>query len=216
MVRTLPYVSNLRLDGGRIIAYATVISVHVLAAMLLLIPLTVPPLNIKPDDIVIIDRIPMPPPVTQETVPVKQPPVKQEHKAVPVKQTVSTPTDTPPAVDVGTVPAEAVATETSTTDSIAESIGPVTVNQLAYLTATPPPYPRAELIAGVQGTVLLRILVDVDGKPLDVTVERSSGNRNLDRSAQQHVLKTWRFQPAMQNGHAVQAYGLVPVVFSMQ
>ena len=63
---------------------------------------------------------------------------------------------------------------------------------------------------------LSAVLVDIDGKPLDVIIETSSGNRNLDRSALQHVLKTWRFKPAMQNGQAVQAYGLVPIAFNMQ
>ena len=64
--------------------------------------------------------------------------------------------------------------------------------------------------------MLLRVLVDVDGTPVSVTVESSSGNRNLDKAALQHVLKTWRFKPAMQDGQAVQAYGLVPIAFSLQ
>ena len=84
------------------------------------------------------------------------------------------------------------------------------------LRATSPRYPINELKNGVEGTVVLRVLVDIDGKPLDVTIETSSGNRNLDRSALQHVLKTWRFKPAMQNGQAVQAYGLVPIAFNLQ
>ncbi|HYM86755.1 MAG TPA: energy transducer TonB, partial [Pseudoxanthomonas sp.] len=93
---------------------------------------------------------------------------------------------------------------------------PVSVGNLAYVRATPPPYPRVEARAGVQGTVLLKVLVDVDGKPLEVVVLESSGNRSLDRSAREHVLRTWLFQPAMRDGKAVQAYGKVPVVFSMQ
>ena len=72
-----------------------------------------------------------------------------------------------------------------------------------------------EVDAGT-GDVLLRVLVDVDGTPVSVTVESSSGNRNLDKAALQHVLKTWRFKPAMQDGQAVQAYGLVPIAFSLQ
>ena len=40
--------------------------------------------------------------------------------------------------------------------------------------------------------------------------------RNLDKAALQHVLKTWRFKPAMQDGQAVQAYGLVPIAVSLQ
>ncbi|MET0656400.1 MAG: energy transducer TonB, partial [Pseudoxanthomonas sp.] len=94
--------------------------------------------------------------------------------------------------------------------------GPVTVGSLAYVTATAPPYPRVEARAGIGGTVLLKILVDTDGRPLEVVVLESSGNRNLDRSAREHVLKHWLFQPAIRDGQPVQAYGKVPVVFSMQ
>jgi periplasmic protein TonB len=68
---------------------------------------------------------------------------------------------------------------------------------------------------GVQGTVLLQVLVDVDGRPLQVDVQRSSGDRRLDVAARRQVLDHWRFRPAMKNGHAVQAIGLVPVAFSL-
>ena len=48
------------------------------------------------------------------------------------------------------------------------------------------------------------------------TTETSSGNRDLDRAARMQVLKAWKFQPAMQDGRAVQAYGRVPVDFSLR
>ena len=64
--------------------------------------------------------------------------------------------------------------------------------------------------------MLLKVLVDVDGMPLEVTLERSSGHRSLDRAAREQVLKHWRFQPAVRDGQRVQAYGLVPIDFSMR
>ena len=39
--------------------------------------------------------------------------------------------------------------------------------------------------------------------------------RGLDRAAREHVLKKWRFQPAMQDGVPVQAWGRVPIVFTL-
>ncbi|MCW0416120.1 hypothetical protein NB689_001874 [Xanthomonas sacchari] len=63
--------------------------------------------------------------------------------------------------------------------------------------------------------MLLRVLVGTDGQPLQVTVEKSSGHRVLDQAARDQVLKRWAFKPALQNGTPVQAYGLVPVDFSM-
>ena len=89
-------------------------------------------------------------------------------------------------------------------------------SQLETIAATAPRYPREEARAGVQGRVILRILVGIDGRPLAVTIDKSSGNRVLDRTAREHVLKTWIFKPAMRNGQPVQAYGLVPMDFTMQ
>ena len=48
-----------------------------------------------------------------------------------------------------------------------------------------------------------------------MTVSQSSGNRDLDEAARQQILKRWSFRPAMKNGQAVQALGLVPVAFSL-
>ena len=64
--------------------------------------------------------------------------------------------------------------------------------------------------------MLLRVLVDIDGRPLQVVVDRSSGHRSLDREAVRHVQQRWRFEPAMHGGRPVQAWGLVPIDFSLQ
>ncbi|MDE2407031.1 MAG: energy transducer TonB, partial [Xanthomonadaceae bacterium] len=88
--------------------------------------------------------------------------------------------------------------------------------QLAYRQAPAPSYPRAALLHNLSGTVLLQVLVDENGHPLDVTVARSSGHRELDEAARLQVLKRWSFQPATRNGRAVQALGLVPIEFNLQ
>ncbi|QYF40863.1 hypothetical protein HZS92_02971 [Xanthomonas citri pv. citri] len=93
--------------------------------------------------------------------------------------------------------------------------GPIEAGRLQYLSSPAPSYPAAALRAGQQGTVLLRVLVGTDGRPAEVSVQTSSGHRMLDLAARSQVLRNWRFQPAMQNGQAVQAYGLVPVSFSL-
>lgn len=86
---------------------------------------------------------------------------------------------------------------------------------IAYETATPPAYPVRALRAGVQGTVLLKVLVDANGKPVQVVVEHSSGSRLLDDAARSHVLAAWRFHPAIRDGHAIEAWALVPVRFDL-
>jgi protein TonB len=59
------------------------------------------------------------------------------------------------------------------------------------------------------------VLVDVDGRPLEVTIQRSSGNRDLDAAARRQVLRKWTFRPAMKDGRAVQAIGIVPIDFNL-
>lgn len=219
MVRTLPLQSETRPELPRILGIATVIAVHAFAFMLLLIPMATSPLREVVSDGMemiwiepktgIVEEVTITKELKQETDPRTTPTVSD-----PVEPVV----DPPVIVEGGTV-----ATSNSTiadpgpiVDPGPVDTGPVSVGNLAYVTATAPPYPRAEIRAGIGGTVLLKVLVDIDGRPLDVVVLESSGNRNLDRSAREHVLKHWLFQPAMRNGKAVQAYGKVPVVFSMQ
>jgi len=63
--------------------------------------------------------------------------------------------------------------------------------------------------------VLLKVLVDLSGKPVQVMIERSSGSRALDDAARKHVLAAWRFHPAMRDGHAIEAWAVVPVRFNL-
>lgn len=221
MVRALPHGSDTRIDFGRIAALAAAIAVHAIALLMLLMPMAAPPikpvaLDAPKDPIFQIYEkkvLPDPIPVIEERkiVPEKKPDVIQKRIDV-----VTPVVDTPVIVEGGSEPViEQSMVDTGAITSPALG-GPLPSATLEYVRATSPRYPINELRNGVQGTVLLRVLVDVDGTPVSVTVESSSGNRNLDKAALQHVLKTWRFKPAMQDGQAVQAYGLVPIAFSLQ
>jgi periplasmic protein TonB len=96
----------------------------------------------------------------------------------------------------------------------AVSANPVEAS-LAYRLA-PLRFPTEAMRQHMQGTVLLRVLVDPSGKPLKVEVENSSGYPLLDHSAREQVLAAWRFQPAMVDGRAVRAWARVPVTFALQ
>jgi protein TonB len=85
---------------------------------------------------------------------------------------------------------------------------------LAYRTA-PLAYPRDGITRHLEGTVLLRVLVDETGKPIEVDIEKSSGQLLLDRSAHDQVLKKWLFQPAVVQGQHVKAWARVPVTFNL-
>lgn len=163
---------------------------------------------------------PVPPPPPPELVPVRPatpatpaPAPRLQRVVPPVAAAVD-----PPPVDGGTLPAQPPAQAGPAITGAAvdgPGAGVATGLQLAYAEATAPPYPRDALRAGHQGTVLLRVLVGTDGLPRQVEVERSSGYRRLDDAARRHVLRHWRFQPAMRDGRAVEAAGLVPVAFSL-
>lgn len=67
---------------------------------------------------------------------------------------------------------------------------------------TDPPYPEQARQQGVEGTVVLKLTVGVDGAPADVRVSKSSGHAALDEAAVAHVRRT-RFAPALKDGKAV-------------
>jgi protein TonB len=86
---------------------------------------------------------------------------------------------------------------------------------LAYRSA-PLRFPTRALQQRMHGTVLLRVLVDETGKPVQVSVEHGSGYLLLDRSAVEQVLAGWQFQPAVVDGQPVRAWARVPVSFDLR
>ena len=66
----------------------------------------------------------------------------------------------------------------------------------------------------VQGTVILIIDVDANGNVTNVSVEKSSRNRDLDRAAMDAARK-WRFNPGQSNGQRSAGRVRVPVDFMM-
>lgn len=81
-----------------------------------------------------------------------------------------------------------------------------------YLRNPPPVYPRNALRRKQQGTVMVEVRVSVQGAPLQVHIQRSSGHTALDDAAVKAVRK-WRFVPARRGSDAVEANVVVPVEF---
>lgn len=79
-----------------------------------------------------------------------------------------------------------------------------------------PSYPFAERNAGIEGTVVIRFLIDQNGNVEDVTLINSSGNANLDSAAISAGYK-WRFSPAKNNGGSpVRCYASIPITFKIR
>lgn len=214
----------LSLDIGRIAGMAAAMTLNIAALMLLLVPVSAPMPSSTPDDS---DHVikwvdyqkpkpkPEPIPVIEKIRPATNDPKPKVVQAQPTPQPVATQTDI--VVPEGTeyVEPQPVGPQVDTT-VIATPTEPQAASSLEYALAPPPAYPRDALMDGLQGTVYLKVLVDVDGKPLSVEIQRSSGHRKLDDAAKRQVLKKWKFRPAIQNGQAIQVYGIVPVHFSLE
>lgn len=220
MVRTLPSKAPRRLDFQRILATSFAIALHCLALLVLLLPLTRPSLpdpRPQPAERWRVHQVPPTPPLPPQQV---QPPKAVPAPARPATPVRIAPVPQPAIVDHGSVPAEAVETVVDAgpalTDIAPAYSGPLQGADLRHAVAPPPSYPRDAVRSGDEGTVLLRVLVDVDGRPLEVSIEQTSGHRSLDRQALRHVQQHWRFEPAMREGRPVQAWGLVPISFSLQ
>ena len=77
-----------------------------------------------------------------------------------------------------------------------------------------PQYPIASIRTHEEGTVMLQVLVGVDGKVSDVRIGTSSGFRRLDEAAMKEV-RSWRFAPATSGGQSIAAWVNVPVKFEL-
>ncbi|MCG6118276.1 MAG: TonB family protein [Aquimonas sp.] len=82
----------------------------------------------------------------------------------------------------------------------------------SYARLSPPEYPASAKAAGLEGTTLLRVGIDTDGKVLTVDIESSAGSALLDQSAAKAV-EAWTFNPARNGEQAMRSQVLVPVQF---
>jgi len=77
-----------------------------------------------------------------------------------------------------------------------------------------PFYPPLARQAGVEGRVVVKALVDIDGSVMEVTVLDSSGNQMLDEAALAAARK-WKFSPARQRDKFVRVYVSIPINFRL-
>ena len=202
---------TLSLDPKRIVATSAAICVHVAVLMMLMMPAQVAPPKLIRDTPLVVQEIKEelePTPVLPST-PTTRIETRREPVSVPVQVPIENTTPSPVDPYVEQVTIEPQVENTFTVDS-----GP-TFAQIRADVSPAPPYPAQALTRRLTGLVMLKVLVDASGKPLDVAVETSSGVRMLDDAALKFVLKRWHFVPATQDGRAIQAYALVPISFEL-
>jgi periplasmic protein TonB len=74
-------------------------------------------------------------------------------------------------------------------------------------------YPDQAIDKGIQGTVLVQFVVDVNGNISDVTAVSGPEDGGLREEAMRVIRSSGKWVPALQNGRSVRAYRRQPVVF---
>jgi protein TonB len=130
-------------------------------------------------------------------------------KPAPAPAPIAGPSATPAAKRGAATPSAA-----SPSQNAAVSDAPVRVSNPNYAGACPISYPERARKRNQQGTVVVHALIGSDGKPIEVTVARSSGHRLLDEAAQEAIADC-AFVPQKVGGRAVKAIVEIPIPFKL-
>jgi periplasmic protein TonB len=165
---------------------------------------------------------PPPPPVKVEPVPVPKPVPQPEPERVavvaePVIAAPPAPEAAPAPVQTEPAPVQQAVAPPRPSTPPPPPVVPIVEARYdaAYLDNPKPSYPVMARRQGLQGRVLLRVLVSAAGRPEKVELKQTSGSNALDRSALDAVSQ-WRFVPARQGEKAVDAWIVVPIIFTLK
>lgn len=75
-------------------------------------------------------------------------------------------------------------------------------------------YPKASLMNEESGTVMVAVLVGVDGSVVESKVEQSSGSKALDKAAVK-IYSSCKYKPGAKDGKPQQAWAKVEHVWSL-
>ena len=86
---------------------------------------------------------------------------------------------------------------------------------LPWIVSSPAPeYPRVAQRKGWTGRVAVHVLITTQGTVQQVELASSSGHAELDAAAMA-ALRRWIFHPAEKDGHVIEAWVVVPVLFRL-
>lgn len=152
----------------------------------------------------------------QAPQPVIAQPRKSSVPPLPASEKIAEQATVAPAEQSVTVAAPSVAPAAPSIATVAPAVADSEPDyKAAYLNNPPPVYPMVARRNGLQGRVLLSVEVLADGVCGQINIQKSSGYAMLDNAALQTV-KSWRFLPARQAGHAVDKWFMIPVQFSLK
>lgn len=90
---------------------------------------------------------------------------------------------------------------------------PVEASEKRIIGTPAPPFPPSAIRQGHEGTVKVRVKLNANGEPVDVSVEESSGYSELDAAAVKGAY-SWRFRPRVVDGRNMEDTVVAPVTFS--
>jgi len=164
-----------------------------------------------------------PPPVSAAEQHAKPRPHPPPRPPKPAKSTLSRPAPNVAALPPGKPAASAGTSQgTATTAGLpgaagaATGTGGVANSPVGLGNNQNPAYPQASRRVGEQGTVVLRVTVGTDGRPVDVAIAKSSGSARLDEAAANKVRAGWRFVPATRDALPVESVVLLPISFRLE
>jgi protein TonB len=171
-------------------------------------PMPPEPQPTPPKPVPVVKQTITPPPVipvinkTLSEQAITTPPVPPQPPAPPQPAVVAPPTEpVPPAPAMSAPPPPPSQPKTVSTG-------------VEYLQAPAPEYPPIARRMGEEGRVTLRVLVNENGRPTRVDVQKTSGSPRLDEAARQAVLHAM-FKPHIEDGKAISVYAIVPITFHL-
>jgi len=90
----------------------------------------------------------------------------------------------------------------------------IALAQARYRDTPRPAYPDSARREGREGRVLLRVLVDDQGRSKKVEINSSSGSNALDRAAAE-AIRHWLFYPARYGDQPVESWLRIPIEFRL-
>ena len=204
------------IDRARIVAISTTISIHIVAFLFLMAPVSIPDLT-KPvetrTEIIFVE------PVKPIVIPPPVMPVKLKPITLPIIQ---------PSLPTIIKPVQTQNSDVTTSDPIAGDVYVPEQNTMNGLESTavagdvdastraqyPMQYPVAALRSGATGIVVVLARYDDAGNVIQTSIYKGSHNKDLDRAALQGI-KKWKINPRMIQGQAVGGEALVEVQFNL-
>ena len=192
----MPYAARQSSSSNRLIGIAFIVTLHLVLIYALVNSLARRNVELAhaPIETKIITEAPpaivVPPPPPPQFVP--PPPAFVPPPEVNVATPPPVSSSAPTAITIAKPPASAAPAEVAPKVDMAHS--------------SQPPYPPQSRQLGEQGSVILKVLVDVDGRVLDSQLVQSSGYPRLDQAALAGVKSNYRFTPGTVDGKAQQMW----------